>query len=177
MNFQIFHPLIASAVTIIKNQIVNSGFLLFIVFALLLFGCSTDEPEIEKVNYEFIGLNCLWEEDSQYIIESEEEYINMATQIYGPIWGTCADTTQAPFDFNYYVLLGRYTSTDSNNGLTFNLYKDRASHQIIYKINLTRVPGPATPGGFGDITSSGMNWVKVEKPPADYSIIIEYNEN
>ncbi|MCB0806364.1 MAG: hypothetical protein KDC05_11240 [Bacteroidales bacterium] len=148
-----------------------------ILVLILLLGCKSDEATIEKIGYESIGLQCLFKEDTQYIITSEEAYIQMARQIYDHRFGhDCADTTKAPFDFGKFVLIGKYTSLDENDQKSLTVIQNNIQQRLLYKMTVTRVPGP-TGGGFGNFYSSGMNWVKVAKPPAGYAILIDFTEN
>lgn len=158
-----------------KNYSVKYYFILIIIG--LINACTHDEPELVKPNYESVVLNCLYQKDAEFIITTEQEYIQMATQIYREMSGNCADTTQAPFDFNYYVLLGRYAEFDSNDKLTKEVIEDNNLKKIIYKIEKTIVNNPSNNGGFGNILTVGMNWIIIPKPPEDYKIIIDYQEN
>jgi len=147
----------------------------FIIVLAFLLSCSSDEPELDKVDYENITLKCLIQEGTEFIIESEDEYIQMATQIYDAQWGpNCADTTQAPFDFNEYVLIGKYSKLDTNDELSIEVLEDKKQKRIIYSMDIDYVPGPDNNGGFGNIYLTGMNWVKIQKPSDDYTIEIEY---
>ena len=168
------HIHVPAVANILKQIFIMKSYLIVVILGLLI-SCSQDEPEFEKVNYEFIALNCLFQEDSEFIIKTENEYIQMATQIYR--YGRdCADTTQAPFEFKDYILMGKYTKSDMNDRIYLDVYKNKTLKRIIYKIKKDIVPGPNNNGGFGNIYSSGMNWVKIPKPPEDYEIIIEYKE-
>lgn len=143
----------------------------------LLIGCAQDNPEPTTVNAEYITLNCLYQEDTQFIIETEEAFIQMATQIYNDRIGfDCIDTTKAPFSFDEYVLCGRCTWIDQNDQINTSVYLDDPKKKLIYKIEVNIVPGPDENGGFGKIYSSGMNWVKIPKPPDDYVVVIDYTE-
>lgn len=146
-------------------------YLTFIILGLFL-SCSEEEPEpqLVKIDYEYVVLDCIFLEDAQYIIETEEEYFQMATQ------GNCWDTINVPLDLNEYVLIGKFTKTDVNDQKELNIYKNSTLKKIIYKLDLEYVPGPINTGGFGNIYSYGINWVKIPKPPEDYIITIEYNE-
>lgn len=151
-------------------------YFLFIILGLLL-SCSRDEPKPEPADSEFITLACLFQENTQFIIKTEEEYLQMAKQIYDDRFGfNCVDTTQAPFDFNTFTLCGKYTRIDMNDKQTNGVFRDDICKKIIYKIEVNIVPGPENNGGYGKIYSSGMNWVKFPKPPDDYEIVIEYTE-
>lgn len=153
---------------------------LILIFLALLMSCSQDDAELEKVDHESIVLPCLYQENTQFIIESENEYVQMATQIYDNRFGfgnDCADTTQTSFSFDGHVLMGRFTKTDMNDELSLNVYRNKSLKRIIYKVEINKVPGPDNNGGFGIIYSSGMNWIKIPKPPDEYSIIIEYDEH
>lgn len=164
---------------IIKNRnLSNMKRIVKIIILSLIIACSTDGPEPEKINFESVSLNCLIEEDTEFIIQSEEEYIQMATEIYDDrISFDCADTTQAPFDLKSYVLLGKYTQQDMNDILSLDVIKDEELKKIIYKIEMDVIMGPGnTGGGNGDIYSSGMNWIIIPKPSDDYKIIIQYTE-
>ena len=88
----------------------------------------------------------------------------------------CADTTKAPIDFGRYVLIITYTSLDENDKKSLTVIQNNIQQRLLYKMTVTRVPGP-TGGGFGNFYSSGMNWVKVAKPPAGYAILIDFTEN
>ena len=153
-------------------------YLIAIILGILI-SCSEKEPELEKIGHESIVLSCLYKENAEFIIESENEYIQMATQIYNEGFGfgnDCVDTSHAPFSFNDFVLMGRYTKTDMNDQLSINVYRNNSLKRIIYKVEIDKVPGPEDNGGFGIIYSSGMNWIKIPKPSDEYEIIIEYSE-
>lgn len=149
-----------------------------ITILVLLIGCSADETEPESANFEQVSLNCLFLEDTEFIIQTEADYIQMATEIYDDrIAFDCADTTQAPFDLDEYVLLGKYTRQDMNDKLYLDVIKNEELKQVIYKIELDVIMGPGNTGGaYGDIYSSGMNWIKIAKPSDDYEIVIQYSE-
>jgi hypothetical protein len=150
--------------------------LIFLVF--IIFGCSdkNEEPELFLlVDYDDITLNCLFDEDGEYIIRSEEELIEVAKAVVGDsLWNTCIDTTQLPLDFEQYILLGKYTKHDVNDIFTRSVYKPVDADKIIYKIDIDRVAGPDNNGGFGIIYKSSMNWIKIHKPAAGVEVVIEY---
>ncbi len=150
---------------------------LFFLILLLFFGCSKDEPVEVQVNFEPVALPCLSQENAQFIIKSKEEYFQMVSQIYNefPI-GNCVDTTITPFSFDEYVLLGRYLKYYLKDTITESVIENRVEKTLIYTISRT-ILGGSTGGGFGDIQSQGMNWIKVTKPPLDYTCIILYQEH
>jgi len=141
-----------------------------IIILGLLISCSQDEPEFEKVAHELIAIDCVIQEDCEYIIKTENEYFQMVSN------SECLDTIHTPFDFNDFILIGKYTECDMNDKISRDVYKYKEKKRIIYKIGLDIVPGPNNNGGFGNIYSFGMNWVKIQKPPEDYEIRIEYSE-
>ena len=151
------------------------AYLILISLFGLLNSCSKEKDYFDDANGEYIRLGCLIDMNGTYIIKTEEAYLQMAKQIYNdwPYNYDCVDTTQAPFDFNEFVLLGKYTTHDSNDGFTRSLTINRSSRWVTYKLEKTVVDNPNT-GGFGLIQASGMNWLKISKPPEDFKIRIDY---
>ena len=162
---------------------------LFKIFflAIIVIGCSKNMDEQELIpiaNYENVELNCLFNhryfnnnEECEYIIENNEELIEVAKEVLGDsLWTDCIDTCNLPLDFEEYILLGKFTKHDSNDILHRYVYKQNDIKRIIYKIAIEIVAGPYSNGGFGKIYFAGMNWVRIQKPPLDFEVIIEYEE-
>jgi hypothetical protein len=154
--------------------------IILILALAIVFGCSnTDDPDIEFIPMAYwdVSLNCLLRKNSEYIIETEQELIEVAREILGDsAWYHCIDTTNLPVDFEKFILLGKYTNHDLNDSLQRTVIKPVDLAKITCKLELNKVEGPQNNGGFGNICTSGMNWIKIEKPPANFEVNIIYYE-
>ena len=129
MQMNGYGPYLQHVVANILKHILNMKTYIKIIILGLLISCSQDEPEFEKIDYEPVLLECLYLDDAEFIIETETEYFQMV------IGANCTDTIQAPFDFNDYILMGKYTKFDMNDKLKLGVYKYKELKRIIYKIH------------------------------------------
>ena len=106
---------------------------MFCIFA----ACSTEGegPNSKSVDYETILLPCLIQEDTEFVIGSEEQYFQMVDQLYGGSSAiNCVDTTAVPFDFTKYLLLGKYTQWDENDEMHSVVLEYPNEKRVIYHI-------------------------------------------
>ena len=135
--------------------------ILLFTISIFITGCSSENNLINYQDYAR-ALSCIRKVDSEFVINTQEEYQNLSDYINDYI--SCENFTLPELDFSKITLLGKYTS-GSGCSVDFlkRVYKFDSNKTIIYQIEVAAT-------GECDMFVESMNWITISKVPSDYKV-------